>query len=961
MTGPNPRQRELIERTDGCYLVDAGPGTGKTFTITRRYARIVEQAGVEPDDVLLLTFTRNAATEMRDRITAHSAYSAREFQDAPIGTFHSLCNDVLREHGFDAPSHLGLEESITRSTRVLEDETLERESFREFIGRFTDDHPEHHDVLRALSDPTEVLGLIETLAAKGVFPTVDGWYRDCEAALYGDAEAFDALFEAVNRPQNDGSRQSVLRSRLNRYGNGCYLPDAPSKAEIRGEQGSKSVPHDVSRLVFEEEREDLFAFVHDVYIEYLEFALSRNYLTFSFLQLFAFVHLCENESLRERLSFEYVMIDEFQDTSEIQFKLALLLAGTENVCVVGDWKQSIYSFQYADVENITRFREHLTRFVDDLNADRTRIEASFDTVEAIELERNYRSTQAIVDCAERALVVPGSRHETVDADAVLERVVSLSSETDLTHSQIEAIRHADEHEAILTKIDEIVGNEAYAVRTDGTGGGDSGSECDGSEALRPPEYGDIVVLTRTRDFGRELLAAGEKHGFPMAYEGGVELFRTDPAKLVLAWLRILERGPDEDRGWAAVLEHAGYTLEEMRHVLSAREYPAAMVAFRDELEALETVSTVAHRVCHRYGCDGPTADVLRTTIQSVHDTTTKTRGDLIRFIERGIEAGTTHEVSAAGGTNAVRVQTIHAAKGLEYPIVILANMNAGSFPTTGRRSGRLRYDERFGLRQRTLYGEAHGQPHVYDNWRWDVLSYCRPTAYDEERRLLYVAMTRAADHLVFSAGEEPNTFLEGLPVDLAAYEPDVSQPDRSETIQTRFDVSIPEPAGPEGYSPHSLMNDEVFEAVEEGRGPDYGSRVHAFAERYALGEDVDPRDADERHVKAFVDTLEGERRVEEDAYLPLSVDGKRVTIHGVVDLVHVTEETVEIVDYKTDLGRHAENEYRAQVSVYWHVLHEVYPDREVVAKLFYTADGTSEDVSPLSKAQLESLVEHYGR
>ena len=964
MTTPNPRQRELIGSTEGCHLVDAGPGTGKTFTITRRYAEIVEQDGVEPDDVLLITFTRNAATEMRDRIVAHCEYGARDLRDAPIGTFHSLCNDVLREHGFNAPSYLGLDEVITQSTRVLEDETIEREYFREFVGRFADDHPQHHDVLRAISDPGDIQSVIKNLAAKGVFPTVEGWYRDCEKYLYGDEEAFAAVFEELNRPRNDGNKQSKLRAQLNGYGgDACYLPDAPSNAEIRGEPGSKAIPERVQTLIFEEEREELLAFVHDVYVEYLEFALSRNYLNFSFLQLFAYVHLCENEPLRERLAYEYVMIDEFQDTSEIQFKLALLLAGTENVCVVGDWKQSIYSFQYADVENITGFRERLRRFVDDLNADRRRIDASFDEVHDIDLDRNYRSTQSIVDLSEDALTVPGSGSEEVNVEAVLENLVSLEAETVLDHSRIEAIQHENEHEAILTKIVEIVGNEEYAIRDDRSAGDGDGGDGDGEGdgELRPPDYGDIAILTRTRDFGRELLSVAEERGFPMAYEGGVELFRTDPAKLLLAWLRILEGGTDEDRGWAVVLERAGYTLDEMKHVLSTGTYPAEMVAFREELDGLETVSAVAHRVFDRYGCDGPTAEVIRTTIQSVYDATTMTRGDLIRFVERGIESGTTHEVAAAAGTNAVRVQTIHSAKGLEYPIVILANMNGNKFPTTGGSGGRIVYDERFGLRQRKCYGDAHGQPHVYDNWRWDVLKCCRRKEYDEERRLLYVAMTRAEDHLVFTAGEEPNTFLENLPVEVEAYEPAVETPSVGEPAQTRFDVAIPKPAGPRGYSPHSLMNDEVFDAVDEGRGPEYGSRVHDFAERYALGEDVDPRDNDERRVKELLDSFEGKLRPEEDAYLPLVVDGEQVTVRGVVDLVHVTEDGVEIIDYKTDLGRHAENEYRTQLSVYWHVLDEAYPDREVTANLFYTAEGELVEIEPLSKNAIGSLIAHVSR
>jgi ATP-dependent helicase/nuclease subunit A len=945
MIGPNPKQQELIENTEGCYLVDAGPGTGKTFTITRRYAEIVEQDGVDPDDVLLITFTRSAATEMRDRIITHCQYGVREMQDAPIQTFHSLCNDILREYGFDAPQDLGINESVTSSTQLVDDETIEHGYFREFIGCFTDDHPEHHNLLRVVSDPTEILSVIKNLAAKGVFPTTDGWYRDCEEFLYGDEDAFKAVFEELNQPQNGGSRQSDLRAALNGYGgDACYLPDAPSKADIRGKRGSKSIPESIRPTVFAEDRADLVSFVHDVYLEYLEFALSRNYLNFAFLQLLAFVHCCETDSLHEQLTYEYVMIDEFQDTSEIQFKLALLLSETTNFCAVGDWKQSIYSFQYADVENITDFQSRLGKFVDDLNADRQRINSSFETIHSIELEQNYRSTQSIIDRSESALTVPGSSKEDVDAETVLEKVVSLDAETDHDHSQIEAIQHENEHEAVLTKIDEIVGNDQYAVRDDGR--------------LRPPEYDDIAVLTRTRDFGRDLLAAAEAHGYPLAYEGGIELFRTNPAKILLAWLRILHE--DSERGWAVVLEHAGYTLDEMQAILEAENYPSNMVAFRKHLESLETVSAVAHRVFEHYEYDGPTADVLRTTIQSVHNTTTLTRGALIRFIERNIESGSTHEVSTATGTNAVHVKTIHSAKGLEYPIVIMANMNSNKFPSSGGRDGQIVYDERFGLRQRTLYGEDHGQPHIYDNWRWDVLRRCRPQDYDEERRLLYVAMTRARDHLLFTAGEEPNTFLEGLDIPLKSYEPALEEMSLDQTVQTQFEVPIPKPDGPASYSPHSLMDDSVFEDVEDGHGTDFGSRLHEFAERYALGEDVEPQGDDQKRVQELLDSMDGELRIEESAYLPLEVDGKRVTIHGIVDLVHVTDDTVEILDYKTDRGRHAESEYRTQLSVYYHVLAETYPQREITASIFYTADGNRVTISPLSKDELGKLVRVQG-
>jgi ATP-dependent exoDNAse (exonuclease V) beta subunit len=635
------------------------------------------------------------------------------------------------------------------------------------------------------------------------------------------------------------------------------------------------------------------------------------------------------------------MVDEFQDSSAIQFELALLLADTDNLCVVGDWKQSIYGFQYADVENIRSFDDRLSTVAAALNRDAERVSWPTDDVTSLSLRRNYRSTGPILDLSTAALSVPATASEDPDPVAV----DPLVPDTDRDDSVIEAIQHEDEHEAVLTKLQEIVENDDYLVEAeDGT--------------LRDPDYGDIAVLTRTRDYGRELLATAERYGLPMAYEGGIELFHTDEAKLLLAWLRILEY--DDDRGWAVVLERAGYLLDEIDAILDPDHDatpPAAMAAFRDDLAAMATLGGVARRVFERYGLAGPTADQVLTTVQSAREATTMTRGDLIRFVERGIEGDATAEVDTGTGTDAVTVQTIHATKGLEHPIVVLANMTQGRFPPTGGGRQTIRYDDPVGLRQRAVYDEnAYDLPHVLDDWHSEVLRHCLPRGYDEERRLLYVAITRAERHLVFAAGETPNAFLEALPVDVATLEPDVTEVDDAATMQSTLAADILPTAGPTGHTPHTLMRTEPFEDVEGGRGTAYGTQVHEFAEAYARGRSVEPSDPDERHVAAFLDGLDGEVIVEEDATLPLEVDGDRVVVSGVVDLLHVTPERVAVVDYKTDRGRHGEAEYRTQLSVYAHVASAVYPEREVTASILYTATGERVSVDPLSLAELRATV-----
>jgi ATP-dependent exoDNAse (exonuclease V) beta subunit len=109
-------------------------------------------------------------------------------------------------------------------------------------------------------------------------------------------------------------------------------------------------------------------------------------------------------------------------------------------------------------------------------------------------------------------------------------------------------------------------------------------------------------------------------------------------------------------------------------------------------------------------------------------------------------------------------------------------------------------------------------------------------------------------------------------------------------------------------------------------------------------------------VKAFIDGLSGDLSVEEPARLPLEVEGDRVTISGVVDLVHLTEDRVEIVDYKTDTTSRAHGEYRKQLSVYYHVLSAVYNDREVISSIYYTAGDGLVTMEPLTMKRLSKLV-----
>ncbi len=900
---PNPQQQKLIDNTEGLYLVNAGAGTGKTFTITHRYIEILEEA--EPEDIFLATFTRNAADEMAERIVSESDYQASDIWDAPISTFHSHCQKILERNGFSAPQELGIEDSI-EDIDVLESQIRERQEFDRFMNRFIENNPEYSSFYRISRTYDSFLHLIKSLASKGIIPEKEGWYRDTEEFLDGDKEEFLELFEEANRPRqsSNGQKQSDLRNRLYSWKYKNFPDDAPEEEEVRGGYGTKSVRKDFGEKAFEEDREELKVFVHDLYFEYVRYCLSRNYLNFSFLMMFAYVLLRENNYVRKRESFDYMMIDEFQDTNPLQFKLALLLADRPNIAAVGDWKQSIYSFQYASVENIQEFRQRLKEFKRELNQDRERVSFSVDDVEEIKLTRNYRSSQDILDYAEQSLSLPANKYEEVDE----EDVEGLESMVENQESSIEKFVAEEEVEAVLTKILEVVDSDNYLY----------------GEEERKLDFEDIAVLTRTRGFGLELQEKAREYGIPVAYEGGVELFKTNPAILLLAWLRILNNEHSR-KGWAVVLERAGYRLEEAEKILEEEEeeysYPEDMLEFRERLEGLDSVSAVAETVFRRYGYSNAFTDKITEVLSDVFTSSYMNLGELIQFMEENIEESEIYEVDSSENRNTVKIQTIHAAKGLEYPAVFISDVNQGKFPSKNSDSKAVTYKDPVGLRQRKIYRNG-GLAFEYDNWRTEILMKCLSGDYDEERRLMYVAMTRAEQHLFLTAERErESTFFKGLSGDPELLEADLREVEVDTEDLELFEVEAPDVDRGELRSVHSEL--DLVEGDREN-----GKQVHEFAERYVNGEDVEASTSEEEEVKEFIDSLEGELEAER----PVKISKDGATYEGVVDLLVKQDDRVLIVDYKT--GSHPGNmeQYERQLELYREGLEDVF-DRPVRSKV----------------------------
>lgn len=954
---PNDQQRALINSIDGVHVVDAGAGTGKTFAITRRYANIFDETGASPQDILLVTFTRAAAAEMRERIVDRTDYDMTQLQHAPIGTFHAHALRLLRRYGHDAPQHLDIDDYLSHSLDIVEDAVRERSLFREFVTQFADDHPEYTRYLALLQDRGSLASLLSQLAAKGVVPTGEGWYRNTGEILRGDRADFFDVFDDVNTPGDGryGPTNSDARSSVSQWESLGYTSDAPTADELHDDP---TIDRDWVELAFDEDRTDLVAFVHDVYYDYLRFLIDRGVLTQSFVLILAFVLLCEDETVRKSVSHDYTMIDEFQDTNEIQFKLALLLSRTNNICVVGDWKQSIYGFQYTSIENIRSFESRIRRYRDELNADQRRITYDVSSIKSIPLRKNYRSTASILDRAESTLQLPASRSESVpDLD-----IQSLNPTNFIDNSRIEKYTAEDEYDLVLDRIQHVVGDDDYAVEVadEPNPGSDASVDKQAAaerERLGPPSYDDIAVLTRKRDFARELLRRADDLGIPVAYQGGLEIFDTPEAKLILAWLRICET--DDDRGWAVALERAGYPLADAKRVLAERDYPEPMVEFRETLRATAGIGGFSQKVLERYGRDSIVGDALVNHLATTYQESLVTRGELIEEMVLKLEAGSKVEIDTNPGNEAITLQTIHSVKGLEYPIVFVSNVNYRAFPNYGRGpDSPIVYDEQLGLRQRKRYIETDGRPYVYGHWQYDLLSSVLPSSYDEERRLFYVAATRAKRHLLLTAGETPSTFFDRFPVEAETID---SCPTRQETVEEETEsFNVPTVETSERYRTgvHDIMDDSVYEAGSGGRGAEFGQAVHDFAEAYVDNPSIKPDNPDQDAVAEFVDGLEGTMHPEQLVLFPVETD-PAVTLTGIVDLLNINTEKVHIVDWKTDTSRRAHDEYRLQLSVYYHVLNHVYPDRDVLPIVFYTHDGDAVDIDPVDTSSIKQRVRDY--
>ncbi|MDX1911405.1 MAG: ATP-dependent DNA helicase [Saprospiraceae bacterium] len=335
----NPAQRAAVAQTEGPVLVIAGPGTGKTQLLSARIGNILLETDARPQNILCLTFTDAGATAMRRRLLQLIGPTAHQ---VPVFTFHAFSNRVIQENAEYFSK--GNPEPLSELERI--------EMVRKLLAQLPADHPLRQGKKDVFQYEAHLRDLFDTMKREGWTP--GHVLKQCSAFLQ-------------NLPENP-----------------AYLYQRNSKLYKKGDPKTAQIAEVTEKILRLQAAADLFP----RYQVALERAARYEFEDMLRWVLQAFE---KNEALlrtyQER--YQYILVDEFQDTNGAQFQLLNLLLDfwqTPNIFIVGDDDQSIYEFQGARLQNLRYFKE---RYQNGLHT--------------ILLTENYRSTQTILDAAGRLI------------------------------------------------------------------------------------------------------------------------------------------------------------------------------------------------------------------------------------------------------------------------------------------------------------------------------------------------------------------------------------------------------------------------------------------------------------------------------------------------------------------------------------------------------------------------------
>jgi ATP-dependent helicase/nuclease subunit A len=760
----NPEQRAAVEAT-GEVFVSAGAGTGKTSVLVERFVGAVCEQGLDVESVLVITYTRKAAGELRARIRAalrargrHDL--ARDLDGAWISTIHGFCSRLLRAHPFAV--------GIDPRFRELDDEhgaVIRGEAFERALTGFCS------------TRDSERLRLLATYGAQGlrrmltdVYETLRSAGRDVRLelgeqsgiperladlhaaarALTADPDVTDKQLAAATAALALGTNPEQLLDLAHLAAAGDRTADFRRARDRLNQAAFDELAARDSELL--QELLDLFA------AEYAAAKARESSLDFEDLQLFARDLLRDHEEIREaeQLRFRAIMVDEFQDTNRLQCDIVDLLRDGPrplDVFFVGDEFQSIYGFRHADV---AVFRERRER-----------------AALRLPLSRNYRSRPEVLAAVNQLFSEEfGDGYQPLAAsgefaDPVFGHPVELLVSDKRSYREAGEGWRDGEARAIARRVRELVDDGVAAP-------------------------GEIVLLFAAGTDAERYEAALRADGLPTYRATGRGYFGQQQVVDLLSYLRLLHNRYDDQAlvtvlaspfvgvsndGLVHIRRHAGkrplFTgverslpeplSENDQHLVRAfkqRYDRLAAASARLSLERLceEIVSAHDYDLAVLAQWDGrrryANLRKLMRLARSYEDLRGPDIEGFVGFIrdQQAVGASQLEAVSEEEGADAVRLLTIHAAKGLEFKVVIVADAGRDTGGVQSSDEILVRPDGTFGFR--VIDPKSGKKRGVFSYEEVREAEKREDTA--ERLRLYYVAMTRAIDRLIVSGAIDPD-------------------------------------------------------------------------------------------------------------------------------------------------------------------------------------------------------------
>ena len=818
-----PEQKAAVGTLGKDLCVSAGAGSGKTGVLVERFVNLVVKEGLAVPEILCITFTDKAAGEMKQRVARRFQslgleQQRQEAEFAYISTIDSFCSRLLRENALEA----GLDPDFT-ILKEYEAVFLQRDLAEGLLVQWETTNPEGYNLLleelHCLDLAESSIELLAKIRSSGLSPKDVPVKNDVSVELSKTLKDIHLCIRKIKELLTDLPASSKQRENVEGVLAGLkHLEDVRPEdlqhahianlPEINLSGISSDLKEDLKTL-----REDLLERLRRLYWEgvtiktklalreflsqllqlYREEKRKRMVLDFNDLIEKVISLLQTFPSLREELrgKFRHILVDEFQDTNNLQKTLLEMLKGEDNLFVVGDAQQSIYGFRYADLEV---FLEHKRQ---------TRERGG----EVIYLDRNFRSRPEIISFVNQVFKgywdCRGTLQRAPTAD--WRPLVAGSSFTPKEVPSIEILLACGEKmdearkvEAYLlaTRIKEIVENGGLKITRAG--------------CQRPVTYGDFAILFRSRTDIKLFETALEEKGIPFFVVSGKGLYDTGEIVDLINLLQLIDNPLDEVR-LAAVLrsplvginDHTLFWLALNRngsglaHHAKDKEKAGAysdtpllvqldrltgipeidlaqkgrLLRFRELLERLRglkerlSIASLLESILAETHYDSRVLAFpdgrqsyanLRKFVGLTRDFEKREILGLPQFLRaiRDLRVTETEESEAPTDLeigDVVKILTIHKAKGLEFPVVAVADMGRS------RRNNHpdILFSQKGGLGLKIMSPLTKG-PEVTASFK-EIKQEIEKGERAEEERILYVALTRAQEHLILSGSYTEKT------------------------------------------------------------------------------------------------------------------------------------------------------------------------------------------------------------